>query len=141
MLLILRLCSLIRFEIFVLLNSFNVADLSGPPKPDGNTTAPPSVHVPTTAAPEPPLLNVTVQLPVTAQPPVANVTIPPVVEATTSLINTDNVTERPDNRPPLHPGTVLILQQHSHTPGLGTSIIHFFHIQFFVISRTTASVI
>ncbi|XP_073347782.1 uncharacterized protein [Pagrus major] len=83
------------------------SDLSGvvtpPPKPDGNATAPPSVPVPTTAAPEPPVVNATVQLPVTSQPPVANVTMPPVVEATTNLINKDNVTESPDNRPPSHP--------------------------------------
>ncbi|XP_029309172.1 zonadhesin [Cottoperca gobio] len=69
-----------------------------PPKPDGNT-APSSVPVPTTAAPEPPLVNVTAQLPVTAQPPVANVTIPSVVEATTTF-NKVNVTEDSDNRPP-----------------------------------------
>lgn len=74
------------------------------PKPDGNTTAPPSVPVPTTAAPEPPLVNVT------AQPPAANVTIPPVVEATTNLINKDNVTKAPDNIIPPHSGTVLIPQ-------------------------------
>ncbi|KAM8728269.1 uncharacterized protein AB9X84_001627 [Acanthopagrus schlegelii] len=74
-----------------------------PPKPDGNTTAPPSVPVPTTAAPEPPVVNATVQLPVTAQPPVANATMPPMVEVTTNLINKDNVTGVPDNRPPSHP--------------------------------------
>ncbi|KAM7379278.1 hypothetical protein PAMP_004843 [Pampus punctatissimus] len=67
------------------------------PKPDGNTTAPPSVSVPTTAAPEPPEVNGT------AQPLLANVTIPPIVEATTNLIDEDNVTEAPDNRPPPHP--------------------------------------
>ena len=87
------------------------ADLSGvvtpPPKPVGNTTAPPSVPVPTTAAPEPPVVNATVQLPVTAQPPVANATMPPMVEVTTNLINKDNVTGVPDNRPPSHPGTLL----------------------------------
>ncbi|XP_035526323.1 uncharacterized protein LOC118334508 [Morone saxatilis] len=76
------------------------SDLGGlvttsPPELDGNTTALPSVPVPTTA-PEPPLVNVT------AQPPVPNVTIPPVVEATTNLYN-DNVTEASDNRPPPHP--------------------------------------
>ncbi|XP_036940657.1 zonadhesin-like isoform X2 [Acanthopagrus latus] len=83
------------------------SDLSGvvtpPPKPVGNTTAPPSVPVPTTAAPEPPVVNATVQLPVTAQPPVANATMPPMVEVTTNLINKDNVTGVPDNRPPSHP--------------------------------------
>ncbi|XP_070700975.1 mucin-2 [Pempheris klunzingeri] len=71
------------------------------PKPDGNTTALPSV--PTTAAPEPPLVNVTAQLPVTAQPPVANVTMPPIVDVTVNLINKDNVTEATDNRLPPHP--------------------------------------
>ncbi|XP_041804903.1 zonadhesin [Chelmon rostratus] len=72
------------------------SDMSGivtnPLNPDGNNTAP-SVPVPTTAAPMPPLVNVTVQLPVTAQPPVANVTIPSVMEETTNLINEDNVTK------------------------------------------------
>uniref|UniRef100_A0A3B4XQK3 Zonadhesin n=1 Tax=Seriola lalandi dorsalis TaxID=1841481 RepID=A0A3B4XQK3_SERLL len=70
------------------------SDLSGvvtaqPPKPDLNTTAPPSVFVPTTVAPEPPPLNDT-----------ANITTPPTVESTSNLINKDNVTEAPDNRPP-----------------------------------------
>ncbi|XP_030259603.1 zonadhesin isoform X3 [Sparus aurata] len=83
------------------------SDLGGvvtpPPKPDGNTTAPPSVPAPTTAAPVPPVVNATVQLPDTPQPPVANASMPPVVEATTNLMNEDNVTEVPDNRPPSHP--------------------------------------
>ncbi|XP_070774889.1 uncharacterized protein [Enoplosus armatus] len=57
--------------------------VTSPPKPDGNTTAPPSVTEPTTAAPEPPLVNVT-------QPPGV-------------LINKDNVTEAPENRTPPHP--------------------------------------
>lgn len=69
------------------------------------TTAPTSVPVPTTAAPELPVVNVTVQFPVTTQPTLANVTIPPIVEATTNLI-TDNVTEASDNKPPAHPGIV-----------------------------------
>ncbi len=86
--------------------------MTSPPNPNGNTTAPPSVPAPTTAGPEPPLVNVTVQLPVTVQPPIANVTRSPVVEATTNLINKDNVTEAPDNTPPPpHPGTVLIFFQ------------------------------
>lgn len=83
------------------------------PKPGGNT-ARPSVPVPTTVAPEPPLVNVT------AQPPVPNITTPPVVEATTNFINKDNVTEALDNIPPSHSGTVLIPQQHLYNPGVGT---------------------
>ncbi|XP_018532272.1 zonadhesin isoform X2 [Lates calcarifer] len=76
------------------------SDLSGtvttsPPKPGGNTTAPPSVPVPTTA-PQPPLVNVTVQ------PPIENITLPPTVEATTYLFD-NNITEAPDKRPPSHP--------------------------------------
>lgn len=86
--------------------------MTSPPKPDGNTTAPPSVPVPTTAAPEPPPVTVTAQLPFTAQPPILNITIPPAVKATTDLINKDYVTEAPDNRLPPHPGTVLFPQQH-----------------------------
>lgn len=82
--------------------------MTNPLNPDGNNTAP-SVPVPTTAAPMPPLVNVTVQLPVTAQPPVANVTIPSVMEETTNLINEDNVTKPSGNRPPSHSGSVLIL--------------------------------
>ncbi|XP_075953467.1 zonadhesin-like [Anarhichas minor] len=74
---------------------------SGPPKPEGNTT-PPIVPEPTTAAPQPPVVNVTAQLPDTAQPPAANVTIPPTVEPQTAFINGENVTEAPDNRPPPH---------------------------------------
>ncbi|KAK5859922.1 hypothetical protein PBY51_021438 [Eleginops maclovinus] len=80
-------------------------DVTSPPKPNGSTASP-SVVVPTTADPEPPLVNVTAQPPVTTQPPVtaqppaANVTIPPVVEATTDF-NKDNVTEAPDNRHPV----------------------------------------
>ncbi|KAM6919975.1 uncharacterized protein PEZ65_012019 [Lycodopsis pacificus] len=74
---------------------------TGPPKPEGNTT-PPIVPEPTTAAPQPPVVNATAQLPDTAQPPAANVTIPPTVEAQTDFINGDNVTEAPDNRPPPH---------------------------------------
>lgn len=58
------------------------------------------------------MVNVTAQFPVTAQPPVANVTVPPIAEATTNLINEDNVTEAPDNRPPPHPGTVRSPQLH-----------------------------
>lgn len=86
-----------------------VADLSGvvttsPPKPAGHNTAPPSGPVPTTAAPESPLVNVT------AQPPMANITIPPTVEAITDLLNKDSVTESPDEKPPQHPGTVVIPQ-------------------------------
>ncbi|XP_071346929.1 mucin-2 isoform X2 [Trachinotus anak] len=64
-----------------------------PPQPDINSTAPPSLPLPTTVAPEPPLVNVT------AQPPTAHITIHPTVEATSNLINMDNVTETPDNRP------------------------------------------
>ncbi len=103
---------------------------TSPPKPEANTTGPPSVPVLTTAVPEPPLVNVTAQIPVTAQPPVANVTIPPVVEATTDLINKYKITEAPDIRAPPRTGTVLIPQQYLYTPGVGTSIIDFFHIQF-----------
>ncbi|XP_039999689.1 MAM and LDL-receptor class A domain-containing protein 1-like [Xiphias gladius] len=78
------------------------SDLSGvvttsPPKPAGHNTAPPSGPVPTTAAPESPLVNVT------AQPPIANITIPPTVEAITDLLNKDSVTESPDEKPPQHP--------------------------------------
>ncbi|XP_040911979.1 zonadhesin isoform X2 [Toxotes jaculatrix] len=67
---------------------------TSPPKPDGNNTALPSVPVPTTVDPEPPLVNVT------AQPPTTNITIPPTVEAKTDFINMDNVTEAPHSRPP-----------------------------------------
>ncbi|XP_075953327.1 MAM and LDL-receptor class A domain-containing protein 1-like [Anarhichas minor] len=74
---------------------------TGPPKPEGNTT-PPIVPEPTTAAPQPPVVNVTAQLPDTAQPPAANVTIPPTVEPQTAFINGENVTEAPDNTPPPH---------------------------------------
>lgn len=56
------------------------------------TTAPISVPVPNTAAPE-----------LTTQHPLANVTIPSIVEATTNLIK-DNVTEAPEPKPPVHPG-------------------------------------
>nr|XP_046264922.1 zonadhesin-like isoform X2 [Scatophagus argus] len=77
--------------------------VTNPPKPDGDTTALPSINVPTTAAQETPLVNVTDQLPVTPQPPVANVTIPSAVQTTTPLINKDNVTEAPTNKPPPHP--------------------------------------
>nr|XP_033506272.1 zonadhesin-like isoform X2 [Epinephelus lanceolatus] len=63
----------------------------------GVATNPPSVPVPTTAAPEPPLVNVT------ALPPVANVTIPPAVEATTNVINDGNVTVAPADGKPPHP--------------------------------------
>ncbi|XP_068594204.1 uncharacterized protein wu:fb63a08 isoform X2 [Cebidichthys violaceus] len=82
------------------------SDVSGvvttsPPKLDGNTT-PPIVPEPTTAAPQPPVVNVTAQLPNTAQPPAANVTRPPTVEAQTDFINGENVTDAPDNRPPPH---------------------------------------
>lgn len=87
---------------------------TSPPKPDENDTAPPSVPVPTTAAPEPPLVNVT------AQPPMANVTIPPVVRTTPNSLNEDNVIEAP------RAGIVLILQKQLYTPGVGTSIIFFF---------------
>ncbi|XP_078029437.1 uncharacterized protein LOC117271873 isoform X3 [Epinephelus lanceolatus] len=68
------------------------SDMSG-----GVATNPPSVPVPTTAAPEPPLVNVT------ALPPVANVTIPPAVEATTNVINDGNVTVAPADGKPPHP--------------------------------------
>ncbi|XP_031711228.1 zonadhesin [Anarrhichthys ocellatus] len=74
---------------------------TGPPKPEGNTT-PPIVPEPTTAAPQPPVVNVTAQLPDTAQPPAANVTIPPTVEPQTAFINGENVTEAPVNTPPPH---------------------------------------
>ncbi|KAE8290962.1 MAM and LDL-receptor class A domain-containing protein 2 [Larimichthys crocea] len=80
-----------------------------PPKPDGNTTAPPSVPLPTTAAP------------LTTQPPVANVTIPPTVEATTDLINRDNVTETPDNTLPPH----SVCNIDYHTTGVG----HYLYIE------------
>ncbi|XP_049889142.1 zonadhesin-like isoform X9 [Epinephelus moara] len=68
------------------------SDLSG-----GVATNPPSDPVPTTAAPQPPLVNVT------ALPPVANVTIPPAVEATTNVINDSNVTVAPADGKPPHP--------------------------------------
>ena len=116
-------------------------DLGGvatpPPKPDGNTTAPPSVPAPTTAAPVAPVVNATVQLPVTPQPPVANASLPPVVEATTHLMNKDNVTEVPDNRPPSHPGTLLFC---SHTCTVLEWDLHnlFFPHHFFVLSGIIA---
>lgn len=69
------------------------------------TTAPSNVPESTTAAQEIPLLNVTVQIPVTIQLPVSNVTIPPTVEETTN-ITIDKVTEAPENEPPAHPGIV-----------------------------------
>ncbi|XP_054624523.1 MAM and LDL-receptor class A domain-containing protein 1-like isoform X2 [Dunckerocampus dactyliophorus] len=70
------------------------SELSGvvttyPPRPDGNTTAPPHVTLPVTAVTELPAVNVTDQFPVTAWPPVANATLPPIIEATTDFIAQD----------------------------------------------------
>nr|XP_040028078.1 zonadhesin isoform X5 [Gasterosteus aculeatus aculeatus] len=79
-------------------------DVSGvttsPPKPDENTS-PPMVLVPTTVFPQPPVVNVTAQLPVTARPPVANVTVHSTVEAKTDFINGENVTEAAERPPPV----------------------------------------
>ncbi|CAG5896753.1 unnamed protein product [Menidia menidia] len=56
-----------------------------PDKPDLNTTAPPSVAMPTTATPEQPLQNFTTMATVTLSP----------TEATTDFINNHNVTDVP----------------------------------------------
>ncbi|XP_041848416.1 uncharacterized protein LOC121644508 [Melanotaenia boesemani] len=58
-----------------------------PVRPNLNTTAPPSVLVPTTATPKPPLVNVTAHSPLTMFP---------TAEAVTDLTNKDNVTEPPE---------------------------------------------
>ncbi|XP_030581932.1 MAM and LDL-receptor class A domain-containing protein 1-like [Archocentrus centrarchus] len=68
----------------------------------GHCSAPPSVPVQTTAAPQPPIVNAYFQ------PPITNITVAPTVEETTNLINKDNLTEAPDNRPPLHPACQLL---------------------------------
>ncbi|XP_030581933.1 MAM and LDL-receptor class A domain-containing protein 1-like [Archocentrus centrarchus] len=68
----------------------------------GHCSAPPSVPVQTTAAPQPPIVNASFQ------PPITNITVAPTVEETTNLINKDNLTEAPDNRPPLHPACQLL---------------------------------
>ncbi|CAJ1072158.1 zonadhesin-like [Xyrichtys novacula] len=87
----------------VMLYRGRCADLSdvvtNPPTPDENSTA----FLPTTSAPEPPLVNSTVLPDVTDQPPVANATLPPVVETTIYPNNVNNVTKNPDYTPVPHP--------------------------------------
>ena len=103
------------------MNLCTVADFSGvvttsPPKPEGNTTTPPSGPVPTSSAPEPTVVDST------ALPPIANITIPPSAETITELPNEENgLTNVPDNTPPQHSGTVVIPQQHLYIPDVGTS--------------------
>ncbi|XP_077413210.1 uncharacterized protein LOC144043438 [Vanacampus margaritifer] len=79
----------------VALHNGQCSELSGvvttnPPKPEGNATL----------VPELPAANVTDQFPTTARPPVANDTVPPVAEATTNIIASNNFAEDAQNRPP-----------------------------------------
>lgn len=127
---ILKLCSLIIFQICAGINLFlTVENVSGvvtsAPKPDGNTTLP-IVPEPTTAAREFSVVNVTAQLPITAQSTAADIRTPPTVEAQTNFINEGDVTEDPYGKPPSHSSTVLI--PHTH---FFTCIVFFFSKSIF----------